>query len=76
MRDDRWARLAERAAWEETWLSAAGELAARATVAVGDMDSPGTIQGSLHKGEVGVAVLAADLSRPEAASMPFFGAPA
>jgi hypothetical protein len=40
------------------------------------MGSPGTIPGSLHKGEVGVAVLAADLSRQEAATMPFFGGPA
>jgi eukaryotic-like serine/threonine-protein kinase len=107
LRDDRWARLAERAAWdvyatpqptanlccglagqayallemyryagEQVWLRAAGELAARAAVAVRDVDTPGTIQGSLHKGEVGVAVLAADLRRPEAASMPFFGPPA
>jgi serine/threonine protein kinase len=107
LRDDRWARLAERAAWdvyatpqptahlccglagqsyallemyrhtgEQTWLRAAGELAARAAAAVRDVDGPGIIQGSLHKGEVGVAVLAADLGRPEAASMPFFGAPA
>ena len=29
--------------------------------------------GSLHRGELGVAVLAADLARPETASMPFFG---
>ena len=107
LRDDRWARLAERAAWdvyatpqptanlccglagqayallemyrhtgEQIWLRAAGELAARAAVAVRDGGSAGTIPGSLHKGEVGVAVLAADLSRPEAAAMPFFGAPA
>jgi hypothetical protein len=27
----------------------------------------------LHKGELGIAVLAADLTRPEIASMPFFG---
>jgi eukaryotic-like serine/threonine-protein kinase len=107
LRDDRWARLAERAAWdvyatpqptanlccglagqayallemyrhtgEQIWLRAAGELATRAAVAVRDGGSAGTIPGSLHKGEVGVAVLAADLSRPEAAAMPFFSAPA
>jgi eukaryotic-like serine/threonine-protein kinase len=107
LRDDRWARLAERAAWdvygtpeptpilccglagqaygllemyrhtgEQAWLRAAGELAARAAVAVRDVGSAGTIPGSLHKGEVGVAVLAADLGRPEAATMPFFGVPA
>ena len=33
----------------------------------------GYIPGSLHKGELGIAVLAADLTRPEIASMPFFG---
>jgi hypothetical protein len=43
---------------------------------VRDVGSAGTIPGSLHKGEVGVAVLAADLGRPEAATMPFFGVPA
>jgi hypothetical protein len=31
------------------------------------------IPGSLHKGELGIAVLAAGLTRPEIASMPFFG---
>jgi serine/threonine-protein kinase len=107
LRDDRWARLAERAAWdvyatpqptanlccglagqayalleiyrhtgEQTWLRAAVELAARAAIAVRDIGSPGAIPGSLHKGEIGVAVLAADLCRPEAATMPFFGVPA
>lgn len=33
----------------------------------------GYIPGSLHKGELGIAVLAADLTRPEIASMPFSG---
>jgi hypothetical protein len=33
----------------------------------------GVVVGSLHKGELGIAVLAADLIRPETASMPFFG---
>ena len=36
-------------------------------------DASGYIPGSLHKGELGIAVLAAGLTRPEIASMPFFG---
>jgi len=36
-------------------------------------DASGYIPGSLHKGELGIAVPAADLTRPEIASMPFFG---
>jgi eukaryotic-like serine/threonine-protein kinase len=102
--DDRWARLAEQAAWhayttpngivqlccglagqayalldlyrhsgEQRWLTAASEVATRAAAAVSS-PRPGTLMpGSLHKGNVGVAVLAADLDDPEAASMPFFG---
>ena len=31
------------------------------------------IAASLHKGVVGIAVLAADLGQPELAAMPFFG---
>ena len=33
----------------------------------------GYIPGRLHQGELGIAVLAADPTRPEIASMPFFG---
>jgi serine/threonine-protein kinase len=105
-RDDRWADLAERAAWdayltpgiaqlccglagqayallelyrhtgERRWLTAAAELAVRAAAdvtPVRDGSDGRYIPGSLHKGELGVAVLAADLARPETASMPFFG---
>jgi serine/threonine protein kinase len=102
LRDDRWAVLAERAAWdayvtpaapqlccglagqayallelyrhtgEQRWLAAATALAARAATAVAAAQDDSCIPGSLHKGELGVAVLAADLERPEMASMPFF----
>jgi serine/threonine protein kinase len=103
LRDQRWADLAERAAWdayttpavgqlccglagqsyallawhrhtgEHRWLAAATELAARAAAEVHTGNADGYILGSLHKGEIGIAVLAADLARPEAAAMPFFG---
>lgn len=57
------------------WLAAAAELAARAAVGVGEGSSSGAlVPGSLHKGEVGIAVLAADLAHAESAAMPFFGA--
>lgn len=60
---------------ERRWLTAATETSALAATAIND-DRPGTsIPGSLHKGDVGVAVLAADLDDPEAAAMPFFGHP-
>jgi hypothetical protein len=58
------------------------ELATRAAASVttgGTPDPGGTPgaggykPGSLHKGELGIAVPAADLTRPEIASMPFFG---
>ena len=56
------------------------ELAARAaasvTAAVGeaaDAGPGGYIPASLHQGELGIAVLAADLTRPRIASMPSFG---
>jgi serine/threonine-protein kinase len=58
---------------EGRWLAAATELAERAAAEVLSGRADGCIAGSLHKGELGIAVLAADLSRPETASMPFFG---
>jgi hypothetical protein len=61
---------------ERRWLTAAAELAVRAAAdvtPVRDGSDGRYIPGSLHKGELGVAVLAADLARPETASMPFFG---
>ena len=57
-------------------LTAAAELAVRAAAdvtPVRDGSDGRYIPGSLHKSELGVAVLAADLARPETASMPFFG---
>ena len=61
---------------EQRWLSAALELGARAAAGLGDepLTKDGLIPGSLHKGDVGIAVLAADLSRPEQAAMPVFAA--
>jgi eukaryotic-like serine/threonine-protein kinase len=58
---------------ERRWLIAATELAVRAAADVTAGTAGNYTPGSLHRGELGVAVLAADLSRPEAASMPFFG---
>ena len=56
-------------------MTAATELAVRAAADVTPVATADGryIPGSLHKGELGVAVLAADLTRPEIASMPFFG---
>jgi serine/threonine-protein kinase len=54
----------------DAWLARARILAGRAALDVRDRnDDP---PDSLYKGELGVAVLAADLARPEAAAMPFF----
>jgi eukaryotic-like serine/threonine-protein kinase len=52
------------------WLERARILTERAAVAV-DREGGGT-PGSLYKGAAGVAVLAADLARPEGAAFPFF----
>ena len=65
---------------ERDWLSHAKELAYRAAVS---QDFPGLYatapykaldarSNSLYKGEIGVAVLVAELSRPEESCMPFF----
>jgi eukaryotic-like serine/threonine-protein kinase len=51
------------------WLGRARELADRAAAA---MQEGSESSHSLYKGALGVAVLAADLARPEAAAMPFF----
>lgn len=100
--DERFARLAELAAWESwehrstvrnlccglagrayallklarytgesVWVDRAWQLAeraARATPGTGDREFPD----SLYKGEVGLALLAADLEKPAEAFMPFF----
>lgn len=56
---------------ESDWLRRARQLANKAAMGFRDRDEP---IDSLYKGEIGVAVLAADLSNPEYSSMPFFEA--
>ncbi|HEV2843223.1 MAG TPA: lanthionine synthetase LanC family protein, partial [Thermoanaerobaculia bacterium] len=51
------------------WLARARDFAERAAQ---EASRPSDPPHSLYKGELGVAVLAADLARPEAAAMPFF----
>lgn len=58
---------------EQRWLTAAMEMGTRAATALVTPQPGMVIPGSLHKGDVGVAVLAADLAVPEAAAMPLFG---
>ncbi len=48
------------------------ELGARAAAAVSTVSSRELTAGSLHKADVDIAVLAADLAEPETAAMPFF----
>lgn len=55
---------------EREWLARAVQLAEMAVRRV--QDGPQPWPDSLYKGAVGVAVLAADLARPELAAMPFF----
>lgn len=57
---------------EGGWLER-GRALADAAADVTRLTREDCLPGSLHKGELGVAVLAADLERPEEASMPFFG---
>jgi serine/threonine-protein kinase len=54
---------------EKTWLERARVLAERAATATSKSDLPAY---SLYKGEIGVALLAADLTRPEQSCVPFF----
>ncbi|HEX5591744.1 MAG TPA: lanthionine synthetase LanC family protein [Solirubrobacterales bacterium] len=54
---------------EEVWLARARPLAERAAV---NIRANALRRDSLYKGEVGVALLAAELERPEHASMPLF----
>ncbi len=54
---------------ERSWLLRARQLADRAAVSSKGLDFP---VNSLYKGEIGIAVLASDLSRPESSCMPFF----
>jgi hypothetical protein len=58
---------------EQTWLGRAKMLAMRAAFDdQGHYASTDLYPESLYKGQVGIALLVADLSRPEAACMPFF----
>jgi serine/threonine-protein kinase len=58
---------------EAEWLRRGRDLADTAAAGVTALVRDDCISGSLHKGELGIAVLAADLERPEEATMPFFG---
>lgn len=57
---------------EAEWLRKGRDLA-EAAATVASLARDDCTPGSLHKGELGVAALAADLERPEEATMPFFG---
>jgi serine/threonine-protein kinase len=60
---------------EPKWLYRAQAQAQKAALAqgrIGEMEAAGLRPESLYKGELGIAVLAADLTRPEFAAMPFF----
>jgi eukaryotic-like serine/threonine-protein kinase len=61
---------------EQRWLTAAETLATRSARDVVEHHDRGLIEGSLYKGEIGIAALLVDLERPELASMPIFGADA
>ena len=58
---------------ESHWLNLARRLATSAAAGLETEAASACVSGSLHKGEVGIAVLAADLERPEEAAMPLFG---
>lgn len=54
---------------DAVWLARAREVASRLTASVGLV---GPYRQSLYRGELGAAVLAADLSRPEMSALPLF----
>ncbi|MEO6123292.1 MAG: lanthionine synthetase LanC family protein [Ilumatobacteraceae bacterium] len=58
---------------DDQWLSAARTVGLRAIADAANPRPGSLITGSLYKGEMGVAALAADLERPSHASMPIFG---
>jgi serine/threonine-protein kinase len=62
-----------RSTGESHWLTLACKLAEAAATRHRATAGNTCILGSLHKGDLGIAVLAADLQRPEDATMPFFG---
>ena len=55
------------------WLERARELALRAAAEIRAGHNAERLRDSLYKGELGVALLIADLERPAEAAMPFFG---
>jgi serine/threonine-protein kinase len=55
---------------QDIWLERARDLGERAAEIVVRVSE---VADSLYKGEIGVAVLAADLAKPETAAQPFFG---
>lgn len=55
---------------EDVWLERARDLGERAADIIVRVSE---VADSLYKGEIGVAALAADLAKPEAAAQPFFG---
>ena len=57
---------------EQRWLLAAREIAQRAAINL-RRHPDSVIAGSLHKGDGGLAALAAELAHPDHASMPCFG---
>ncbi len=61
----------------DEWLDRARRLADRAALAAGAASAEpltdAAFPHSLYRGQLGIAVLAADLERPEAAAMPLFG---
>ena len=60
-----------RAVGDERWLEAAMRLAARGA-SEDELAGDATTPLSLYKGHVGLALLAAELERPERAGMPLF----
>jgi serine/threonine-protein kinase len=54
---------------DKDWLDRARELGERA---VADVASPGLLKNSLYKGDVGMALLVADLAEPTSSCMPLF----
>jgi hypothetical protein len=54
---------------EQAWLSRARDLTNKAAIHIRES---GKTPNSLYRGEVGVALLAAEIEKPEWAAMPFF----
>lgn len=54
---------------DKVWLTRASEIA---TIAFSSVESSGLVENSLYKGDVGIALLAAELTHPESSCMPLF----